>query len=226
MKDLMYDTVNAQWAETSAVGLKSDVTTVIAKSGTAQIFDNKNNKYLSGANDYIYSYSLMFPYEKPEIIIYAAMKKPTYGASGGLTKATKNITENIAKYLQLANEDNLKKEEVCVSSYINKNVVDFTNDKLNVIIIGEGDKIVKQYPKNTTLLEEDNLFLITNEDNIKMIDLKGYSKSEVINLMNLLDLNYELDGEGYVVDQSIKEGTEIKEKIIITLKDKEYMEEH
>ena len=41
---------------------------IIGKTGTAQI--GTNNGYLKGWNDYIYSFSGMYPKNNPEIIIY------------------------------------------------------------------------------------------------------------------------------------------------------------
>ena len=122
MKDLMYDTVNAEWALTSATSFKINGTTVIGKSGTAQIFDNASGKYLSGENDYIYSFSGMFPYEDPEIIVYVAMKKPTYGGVVGIAKATTAVMENTAKYLEITVENTDSKEEISLSSYLSKNL--------------------------------------------------------------------------------------------------------
>ena len=106
MKELMYNAVNASWAPTSATLFKIDGTTVIGKSGTAQIFDNASKKYLSGENDYVFSFSGMFPYEDPEIIVYAAMKKPTHGGTIGISKATTTVMANSAKYLEITTDNN------------------------------------------------------------------------------------------------------------------------
>ena len=54
-----------------------------------------------------------------------------------------------------------------------------------------------------------------------MPSLNGYSRSEVIYLMNALGYDYEIDGYGYVTGQSIKAGDSAEnKKIKITLSEK------
>ena len=66
---------------------------------------------------------------------------------------------------------------------------------IKVTVIGNGDKIINQYPnKGETVLSYDRVFLITNEGKGKMPDLKGYSRSEAIYLMKTLGYDYELEG--------------------------------
>ena len=90
---------------------------------------------------------------------------------------------------------------------------------MNVVVIGDGNKIIDQYPKaNVTIDELDKVFLITNSNDKKMPNLIGYSKSEVLVLEKLLNLNIEYSGDGYVYDQDIKEGTVLKESDTIKLK--------
>ena len=56
--------------------------------------------------------------------------------------------------------------------------------------------------------------------NNKMINLIGYSYKEVINILKMLDINYTIEGNGYVYEQSILEGEDISDTITIKLKDK------
>ena len=225
MKELMYNAVNASWAPTSATLFKIDGTTVIGKSGTAQIFDNASKKYLSGENDYVFSFSGMFPYEDPEIIVYAAMKKPTHGGTIGISKATTTVMANIAKYLEITTDNNNSKEIITVPSYLSKDISVLQNTKLNAIIIGNGNKIIKQYPSSgTKLIEGDKLFIVTNDSNIKMPNLVGYSRVEAENLLKLLNIDYEIEGYGYITEQSIKENEEISGKVVLKLKNKGYIE--
>lgn len=227
MKELMYNAVNASWAPTSATSFKINGTTVIGKSGTAQIFDNQSGKYLSGTYDYIYSFSGMFPYEDPEIIVYAAMKQPTHGGTAGLTKATDSVMENVAKYLQITTDNTVSKKEITVSSYLSKDIstLDSLKENIDVIIIGSGNKIVKQYPTSgTKLLEGDKLWIVTNDVEKKMPNLIGYSKIEAMSLLSLLDIEYEIEGYGYVTKQSIQPGEAIHEKVNLSLQNKSYID--
>lgn len=224
MKELMYNAVNASWAITSANSFKIEGTTVIGKSGTAQIYEN--GKYLDGTNNYIFSFAGMFPYENPEIIIYAAMKKPTHGTSVGLADATKSVMENVSKYLKITN-DNIKDiEQITIDSYYSKDIsiLNDLKEKLDIVILGNGNKIIDQYPKsNTTLLKGDKLFILTNSE-YTIPDLTGYSRKEVINLLSMTDKKYIIEGYGYVVSQTIEKK---EEEIILNIKlaNKKYIEE-
>ena len=55
-----------------------------------------------------------------------------------------------------------------------------------------------------------------------MPQLKGYSRSEAIYLMKALGYKFEIDGYGYVTDQSIEAGKDVKpsDTIKITLSGK------
>ena len=228
MLDLMDDAVNANWAITSAIDIKNKELHVIGKSGTAQIFDNTTGKYETGLNNYIFSFSALFPKENPEIIVYSAMKKPEKGTSIGLSKATNEFISNTAKYLQIEIEETVKDEEI-INNYINEKVetLEPLKNNYNVYIFGEGDTVISQYPTiNSSILKNDKLFFVTNSSTYIMPDLTGFSRSEVLILSSLLKFQYEIDGYGYVVSQSILPGTVITEDIIqIQLQNKSYIEE-
>ena len=104
------------------------------------------------------------------------------------------------------------KELYKLESFINKNVSDvskYLEDKsLNPIIIGNGTKVVKQYPnKNTEVLDNDKIFLITNSDEYKMLNIKNWSRSDVIKFCNITNLECTFTGNGYVTNQSIDKNT-------------------
>ena len=79
---------------------------LIGKTGTAQIYENGG--YLQGANDYIVSIALMYPKDDPEIIIYAAAKKPSWNANSALTEPTKELVKNISKYRSMFSDEETK----------------------------------------------------------------------------------------------------------------------
>ena len=86
------------------------------------------------------------------------------------------------------------------------------------IVLGDGKQIISQYPnQGTSLVKGDKVFILTNSDNIKMPNMVGYSKSEVIALVNLLKMDYLINGNGYVVTQNIKENTVINENMKLEL---------
>ena len=222
IKELMYNAIND--VEGGAIGTAYivDGLDVIGKTGTAQIYDSVNGGYLTGWLDNLYSFSGMFPKDDPEIIMFVSYKRPKNGSNKGLKNMSHSIIESIAKYKGLISD---KKDDNDIKSY---DVSDYTNldkeavlkelDGLDVVVLGNGNKIIDQYPKNTTLVTNDKIFLLTNDNNIKMPDLKGYSRIEAISILNLLDIDYEIEGYGYVTEQNIKAGSDLTDKIKLILK--------
>ena len=191
---------------------------MFGKTGTAQIADLKNGGYLTGTNDYIRSFEGMFPYEDPEIIIYVAIK----GTSANATIETvKSLTTNISKYLKLS-EETKSTEMVCVEidSYINKDTSEVKKSlesKLVVpIVLGSGNKIIKQYPvAGSSVMSYDKVFLLTNDYDVKMPNIIGYSAKDVISLSNILGLDYKLNGTGFVTNSLIPEGSDVNTSTVL-----------
>ena len=46
------------------------------------------------------------------------------------------------------------------------------------------------------------------------------SYKEVSSVLNLMNISYELEGTGYVYEQSVKVGEKISDKIVLKLKEK------
>ena len=228
IKDLMYNVVNSDDPAASGRRYKIDGFDVIGKTGTAQIYDDKRGGYLTGDTNYIYSFAGMYPKDDPEIIIYAAVKQPNVGSSITVSDAVNNLMKNIAKYRNMFSDNSSEEDEVkliTLDSYTNQKTdivkAELEADKIKVITIGSGDKVIDQYPKkDSKVLSYDKVFLITNGDKGKMPDLTGYSRSEVINLMDALDYEYQIDGYGYVTSQSIKAGDTVTGEVKITLSNK------
>lgn len=226
MKQLMYNVVHGEPGQTAGRQYNVDGISLIGKTGTAQIADLKNGGYLTGVNDYIRSFEGMFPYEDPEIIIYVAVKgTPNANAT---TSIVKSITTNISKYLKLSEEKiNTDMVNYEMPSYVNKNINDVKKElesKLVVpVILGSGDKVIKQYPSSgISVMSYDKVFLLTNDFNVKMPNIIGYSAKDVISLSNILGLNYKLNGSGFVTTSSVQENGEISDitTIEVTLEEK------
>lgn len=213
MKDLMESVIDPNSPTGSRYYLEGYG--LIGKTGTAQIY--QNGKYLTGENDYIVSIALMYPKDDPEIIIYAAAKRPAHSANRAFPDATRELVQNIAKYRNMFDANNGKENTstVIVENYISNSVENtkkMLEDKnINVVVIGSGDTIIKQYPsKGSKILEGDRVFLLTNSSEYNMLNLKGYSRIDVIEYSKLVGINPKFDGYGYVISQSIEEGTVIR----------------
>lgn len=229
LKSLMHNVVYGTDEGTTGRGYKVSGVNLIAKTGTAQIYDTTTNKYLTGTNDYIYSVATLFPEEDPEIIVYAAMKKPKWGTTSGLYKAVTYVINNVSKYLNInSNSEEANVLELYdIGSYTNKKVTDvskeLSDNDLTPVIIGSGDKVISQSPvSGTTLIKGDKVFLLTNINDYKMINMTGWSRNEVIAFSKITGIEYEINGFGYVTEQNIKVDTLLNSDstLTVTLKEK------
>ena len=223
MKELMASVINGDETNSTGYAYYMDGYSLIGKTGTAQIFDYTKGKYMTGASDYVYSFSGMFPHEEPKVIIYTAIKRPK-DTVNYIAPMVKEVEKNITKYLNIE-ESNKEKEEYLVESFYNKNAVivkeELNNRNIRVLVLGTGEKVIEQYPNIGSVIYEDDLVILkTNEFDNKMIDLTNYSKKEVINILDLLNVSYEIEGNGYVYEQNILVGEDINDKIIIKLRNK------
>ncbi|MDD6388024.1 MAG: penicillin-binding transpeptidase domain-containing protein [Bacilli bacterium] len=188
---------------------------IIGKTGTAQI--GTNNGYLQGWNDYIYSFAGMYPKNDPEIIIYAAVKQPNDGSNNSIANAFKEIVINTTKYLNIFDsfDNNSSVENIVLKSYKNKDTnkveEELKSKNIDVIKIGNGNKIIKQYPKSgSEVLSYQKVMLVTNDTNYELPSLYGWSKQDCKNLFKLINRNYITEGNGYVTSYEMLEDGTVK----------------
>lgn len=230
MKNLMYNAVHSQdVGSTSAIQFNIPGFEVIGKSGTAQIYDSKNGGYLKGENDYIHSFAGMYPKDDPEIVIYTAVKIPSFGQGAAVAKATTSVMKSIAKYRNMFSEQNTSNsnEKYEMPLVMNQSTTDIKNQLtgmgLHVVTIGNGERVISSYPNaSATILKGDKVFLMTNDSNWTMENLKGWSRIDAMNYLKLVGFNVTSTGYGYVDTQSIEPGTVIVNgsNIQLTLLDK------
>ena len=223
MKDLMWDTVNGKG--NTGAGYRLEGYDLIGKTGTAQIADESSGGYLSGSNDIISSFAGVYPKENSKVIIYASVKRPAGGKQNVIWKAVKDIVVNISKYYGTNPTDTTvsKLKTYTLNSYTNKTVeedkTDLTKKGMEVVQIGNGNKVISQYPNaKEKVASGSKVFLITNDSNQTMPDLVGLSRKQAEELLKRLDVTVTLDGSGYVTEQSVAVGTKIEKGMNVTLK--------
>lgn len=222
IKELMASVINGNSKTSTGYYYYMDGYDIIAKTGTAQVPKTSGKGYYS--NQIIRGFAGMFPKDKPEVIMYVAAKNPS--SSSLMKNLVREIIENTSNYLKIYNSTENKKEtlnNIRLDSYINKNTntikSDLEKNKINVIVIGDGDKVINQYPKaNTTVNKLDKVFLITNSNNNVIPDFNLYSKSEILVLCSFLDIKVKISGDGYAYEQSIKKGTKIDKNKTLEIK--------
>lgn len=206
---------------------KLDDYTVAGKTGTAQIVED--GRYVTGRENYVFSFLGMAPKDDPELMMYVSVKQPELdGNEPGSTPVSfifKNVMQNALHYLNI-NPDKEKSKPVhaiTLPKIINKSTSKVKNELsekgLNVAVIGSGNTIkAASGEKGEELLPKDRIILVT--DKPSMPDITGWSLRDVLQLADLLQLKIETMGNGYVVTQSIKKGAAVKknDNLIVELK--------
>lgn len=220
MLSLMDDCVNGEG--NTGASYRVDNGQLIGKTGTAQIANENGGGYLTGDEDIIASFSGIYPKSNPHYIIYASIKKPSGGNQKPIHNAIKEIVANLSKYYDTPENTSTKINNYKLFNYVNKKVdnvkATLSVDGIKFSIIGNGDRIVKQFPEAKSMITtDDTVYLITNDNNLTVPNVMGLSSRAASNLLTELGLKVKLEGVGYVVNQSIPEGTSITTGMEITL---------
>ncbi|MFJ8530634.1 penicillin-binding protein [Bacillus sp. NPDC094106] len=198
---------------------KIDGYSVGGKTGTAQIPDGKGG-YMTGRENYIFSFLGMAPIDDPQLIVYLAIKQPKlkdneYGAQP-LAEIFKSVTKDSLEYLKIKPQEvkdpkkYVKEQQAVVPDVTGKTMEEAAKaleekEKFRPIKLGEG-KVKQQVPKATEkTLKGDRIFLVG--DKPTMPNIQGWALRDVMNLAKTLNLNLKPSGTGYVTEQSVAEGT-------------------
>ncbi|RQW20760.1 PASTA domain-containing protein [Bacillus sp. C1-1] len=219
VRDLLRGVVTEEYG----TGRKYDIqgVDVLGKTGTAQIAEQGG--YLNGHGQYLYSFLGMAPYEDPEIVVYVSVTKPnlTTEQSGNdpVSMIFNAVMQSSMVYLDLEPNEEELLEEAEESGFDMVNVVgerttyatELLEDK-KVIVVGEGDRIDYQEPaEGVRVLNDEPILLITDGESRALPDMRGWSRRDVLKMTNILDLELDYSGNGYVVQQSPVAGTPISE---------------
>ncbi|HEY8361516.1 MAG TPA: stage V sporulation protein D [Tissierellaceae bacterium] len=203
------------------------------KTGTAQkIIDGR---YAQGK--YIASFVAVAPVDDPKIALLVVIDEPSAGQYYGGTIAApvaKEILEDTLNYLEVTpiyteEEKKMMTETVKVPDVRNMKIGDagktlteiglrYTTEYLNLT---SDSVVIDQFPLPDTEVQKGSivdLYLNINEaETIIMPDLIGKDKQEVIKILDNLNLNYELKGEGKAKFQDPNPGAiiDINRKIVV-----------
>ncbi len=222
VREYMRDTVESENYGSAYDQYKVPGYHISAKTGTAQIAEN--GRYLTGDTNYIYSIALMIPSEDPEYILYLTMKQPQENEAGILGEIANPLLSRAMEF-QNNQPDSSEQEsstKVTVEDYRNlstaKAAADANKRGVAAVVIGDGDKVVKQSAKpGEKVMANEHLILLTDGKK-EMPDVRGWSKADILKLANLLDIDVSFKGEGYCTKQNIAPYAEVsKKKLKITL---------
>ncbi|GAB4072354.1 penicillin-binding protein 2B [Barrientosiimonas marina] len=189
---------------------------VVGKTGTSQLY--KNGTLLRGHGNSRFSFLGMAPKDDPQLMVYVSVEQPDIArdetGSAPVSFIFKNVMRSSLHYLDIDPDKKTTKEiePVKLPQIMNRKtgaVKDALADTgLNVSVIGSGNQIKQASAvKGDKLVPGDRIILVTNEP--KMPDIAGWSLRDISELADLLDLDFEPMGHGYVVKQSIAEGQDL-----------------
>ncbi|MFD1038083.1 penicillin-binding protein [Virgibacillus byunsanensis] len=192
---------------------------VAGKTGTAQVPNPDGGGYLTGAENYVFSFLGMAPKDDPRLMMYVSVKQPELddyqAGSVPVSFIFKNVMENSLHYLNIEPDKDstnpVKSIELpkIIGTNTSSTKQSLEEKGLNITVIGSGNKVLDANAKEgSQLFPNDRIILVTDQP--VMPDITGWSMREVLQLANLLELDIEIIGNGYVMTQSIKEGSSVK----------------
>jgi penicillin-binding protein 2B len=197
---------------------------VIGKTGTAQMPD-PNGGYLTGEENYIFSFLGMAPKDDPKLMMHVSVTKPKFTApetgSDPVAFIFKNVIENGLHYLNI--EPDMEKDIQDTELFTFPKVIGEKRKSIenallkmgaNFTFAGEGDIVdAANIEEGETFYPGQRVILITDQP--KMPDVTGWSQRDIVQFVGLLDMKMESKGSGFIYQQSIKVGTKLKKKMTL-----------
>lgn len=214
----------------TGAGYKMDDIKMAAKTGTGEIAMNGgySKKYFTS------SIAAGMPADDPEIVILYCFQSSKY--LGYDTKPFKNLAHQallaVNGYNKVSDKDKLENrhenstefKEYTMQNFVNHSL-EYASEKLqnndtNKVVIGDGKSIVDQFPKaGSTIFTNQNIFLLTDGTNIKVPDMKGWSRRDVEAFAKLTGIDAVIKGSGLVYKQSdINQNIDKNTKLTVELK--------
>lgn len=193
-----------------------------AKTGTAQIYDQVQKKYLLDEGNYIYSLVSYLPADDPQYLIYMTMEhnsaialQPIFKnfANFALTYINKNKTVKFDE--TSAFQDDQVRIEV-IPDALNASVA-LTRESFiqlgfkNLSFYGTGQTVVKQMPLNNQRYRTDDKMMFYTGGSVVMPNMLGWSYQDVMRFAELFGVSIQSNGQGYVIHQSIPAQTIIED---------------
>lgn len=189
------------------------------KTGTAQKVDRETGSY--SADKYIASMVAMTPVDDPQLTVYISVDEPSTGVYYGGQVASplmKKLFSHIFAYIEspTGKASYSISKDVVIPEVRGKSIEEaksiLEENGLGCEINGDGNTIVSINPYPGTTVKAGSKITLTAsskssiDNKIIMPDLAGTTVEFAINLLDNLGLQYEYEGSGKVVEQSISSG--------------------
>ena len=188
------------------------------KTGTAQKVNSVTGGYESGK--YISSMAAMAPIDSPEITAFISIDEPSNGAYyAGVVTAPfmKILLTDIFNYMdsEFSEDYNAVARDILIPEIRGKSIEEakkiLKDVNLEYNIEGSGESVTNTQPyPGYTVKEGTKITIYTGDavDNnkVSMPDLTGFSVTSAEDVLDNLGIKYILEGDGFVIDQSIPAG--------------------
>ncbi len=188
------------------------------KTGTAQKVNSVTGGYESGK--YISSMAAMAPIDSPEITAFISIDEPSNGAyyAGVVTAPLMKILfTDIFNYMdsEFSEDYNAVARDILIPEIRGKSIEEakkiLKDVNLEYNIEGSGESVTNTQPyPGYTVKEGTKITIYTGDavDNnkVSMPDLTGFSVTSAEDVLDNLGIKYILEGDGFVIDQSIPAG--------------------
>ena len=189
------------------------------KTGTAEKVDIETGSY--SADKYIASMVAMTPVDDPQLTVYISVDEPSTGVYYGGQVASplmKKLFSHIFAYIEspTGKASYSISKDVVIPEVRGKSIEEaksiLEENGLGCEINGDGNTIVSINPYPGTTVKAGSKITLTAsskssiDNKIIMPDLAGTTVEFAINLLDNLGLQYEYEGSGKVVEQSISSG--------------------
>ncbi|MCM3089488.1 penicillin-binding protein [Cytobacillus sp. AMY 15.2] len=191
---------------------------VARKTGTAQIPDPNGGGYLTGHENFIFSFLGMAPKDDPELIIYVAVQQPdidlsTNGAEP-VAKIFTPVMKSSLQYLNIEPAKELKANSEQAPEVEGKTVeeakAELKKSGFEAIVLGKGSKVQRQVPGNMYNLLEGERVILKTDGELTVPDMDGWSLRDVMKVAKIADLKLNTVGSGYVAKQNLKAGSALR----------------
>ena len=85
-----------------------------------------------------------------------------------------------------------------------------SKEHLQVTVLGSGKTVRRQSLAANSSTVMNNRIILATDGKVKMPNVQGWSQSDVSQLANMLNLQLNVSGNGFVTKQSIKENATVK----------------
>ncbi|MEK3887067.1 penicillin-binding protein [Bacillus sp. FSL K6-3431] len=202
----------------TAQNFQIDGYSVAGKTGTAQIPNPKGGGYLEGRNNFIFSFLGTAPADDPRLVVYVAVEQPQLklveSGSEPVSLIFNSVMKNSLQYLNIKPEKVPEAKIFELPDFSTMNTKDMTkvlkDNKLEPVIIGKGDKIISQSPKQGTQVLEGEKVIIRLKGDKTIPNMIGWSKRDVLKIAQQLEVKVNMTGEGFAFKQNLKAGSVLK----------------